>query len=785
MARKIDCFVSFSATDGNERNIRFLLSYLSEKLDNKVNFKVYFEQKSGIDLQTFMKDIKEAEAVIALFTPDYKYKTDNKISSGVLTEHMHIVDRLERNQGRTPLLFIPIFWSGPTFEAATPNFYTNRNFARDLKQFHAYGTDDPPYLPARIASAIRPEIGRIVADLENRWEEADPTYSQLASEIDSALLSPSAAMPENEVKTEERPEHHVEGIFFRKSERTAISIDAFSERFFVKTAAFRAIGLHHKMAFTGRKGSGKTTLLKVYKYLNRQRYFKPIDIEVNDWNLHYLLEDLTFKPTEGDLYYTAEESKIFDFIWPVFLTFCMVRSLHETESSIHISELIPNQIYADQFIRSVNNYESLFQLAIGVVRDFMSSCINQASSRSESEFKADLLRLLNVNSCVEHLLGTDYRNLVSLTVGDVGQRRFLFCLDRFDTEIQKYRKDLKDRNIPEEERRRRERREVFWIQGLVELIDHLRSPDQSPSNHNFYKVVGPMLDFCVPLPKDRLYEVQLRRRDSIISDIQDEINWQPYELLTMLRKRLQNLWNISDAQIDKSKHTDAIQRYDKVIEQSGRRMPRSSEIRMNGRVFSLDLFLNVLRHTFFRPRDVIIFYSRIVLGVEISHRRSDKLSAAAVSRMISEQTFKIVEDEFLQEFSDTFKNIREVLHVFRGSSQLLELHELGSKIQDLHFEIYAEEDIIEIGAKIRFLYELGFLGVCAKTDQLGSISTRDYEFYFFNPRIAQNLEHQEVLQSLKFAIHPVFIEYLTLRLNAPEPVMNFSWDRIDELDTFD
>lgn len=94
MARKIDCFVSFSATDGNERNIRFLLSYLSEKLDNKVDFKVYFEQKSGIDLQAFMKDINEAEAVIALFTPDYKYKIDNKISSGVLTEHMHIVDRL-------------------------------------------------------------------------------------------------------------------------------------------------------------------------------------------------------------------------------------------------------------------------------------------------------------------------------------------------------------------------------------------------------------------------------------------------------------------------------------------------------------------------------------------------------------------------------------------------------------------------------------------------------------------------------------------------------------------
>lgn len=782
MSRRIKCFVSFSATDGDERSIRFLIDRLENDCNRKIQFIAYFNQTSGTDLKGFMKgELASAEAVIALFSPDYKLKSDDHIKSGVLTEHLIIVDRLEGKRPHSPpMLFIPIFWKGSNFNSALPAYYIDRNFARDLKAFKAFGDEGEPYLPDRTASLVKPTLRRIANELLARWDEADPEYATVKQNVEETLLLASSKVSDDLTNSNEGPVRDLNGAFFRKSEHAPVSMKEFCERYFVKTAAYRAIGFHHKMAFTGRKGSGKTTLLKVYKYHNKRRYFPPIDIEVNDWNLHYVLENFTFKSTEGDLYYTAEESKIFDFIWPVFLSLCMVRSLCET------GRFIPNNLmqrYVDQFQESSTRYESLFHISIGIVRDFIGECINKASSRSEAEFKADLSRLINVQSCTEYLLGSGYSKLLTMARSDRNRRRFLFCLDRFDTEIQKYRKDLKDRSISDDERRRRERREVFWIQGLVELIDSLRNPDSYSQNQAFYKLFGPLIDFCVPLPKDRIYEVQLRRRDAVVGDIYEEISWQPYELLTMLRKRLQIVWGISDDQIDKEGNS-ALERFQQIFEISGRRLPAALQIRLNGATFTSDLFLNVLRHSFFRPRDILIYYSRIITLVEMGIRRGQHISAETIAKYISEEAYRVVEDEFLGEFSDTFQNIRDVIQSFRASQQVLKFEDLCSKIDAFSFKIYGEDDIVDRGRKIRFLYEIGFIGVSSPNVQLGGISKDDYDFYFFSPRIASSLEQDALLNVLMFSIHPVFIEFLSLQMNATAPIMMFNWDKINEIDKF-
>ena len=68
MAVPITCFVSFSAADGNEEDVRFLLDYLSTRLDDNVRFKAYFQMRSGDSLQDFMRDdLVRAEAVLPAF----------------------------------------------------------------------------------------------------------------------------------------------------------------------------------------------------------------------------------------------------------------------------------------------------------------------------------------------------------------------------------------------------------------------------------------------------------------------------------------------------------------------------------------------------------------------------------------------------------------------------------------------------------------------------------------------------------------------------------------------
>jgi hypothetical protein len=783
MALPITCFVSFSATDGNEGDVRFLIDYLSARLGEKVDFKAYFQMRSGASLQDFMRDdLLKSEAVLALFTPDYKLKADQNLQSGVSTEFRHIVSRLEGKQGG-PLILIPAYWNGATFEAAVPKYFQNENLTRNLFDFHDYGSGEVPFLPQRIERGLRTTINMIVEELEIRWMEAQPDHQLAQTKIDNAMSS-TVADGDQKSSENEHQTRDADTVLFAKAERTLIPLHEFNKLLFVKTAAFRSLHDYHRMAFTGRKGSGKTTLLKIYKFQNEGKYFSPIDIEVNDWNLHYILGDLTFRPREGDLSYTEEESRIFDFVWPTFLALCLVRSVRDTNPGTRLDHLIPSRNLGERFRVCERRYDALFMFAIEVVTAFIQSCIDRASNNNETEFRSDLLQSLNVQACTEFLLGHGFRGLRQAIEADTHQRRFLFCLDRFDTEIQKYRKDLKERNVAAVDRARRELREVHWIQGLVEMIDHLRRPDNFSLNQSFYKTIGPWVDFCVPLPRDRLYEVQLRRRDSIVGEIDEEIRWQPKELLTMLRKRMQVVWGIGDEQLDRSVFRNARKRYDRVLEMSGRKIPNMINVTINGAKFPIDLFLNVLRHTFFRPRDINIYYARILSAVEAAHKRNEEVSPQVMGRLISEQTYRVVVHEFLGEFSDTFLNIRDVVHLFRASPQLLNLGELEARLVDVRFRMYGGEDIVELGAKIRFLYEIGFLGVSSSVGQLGYISQDDYDFYFVKPRLAAALEQPAVLEACKFALHPVFIEYLTLRLNGTKPVMSLDWDIVETMDTF-
>ena len=178
MPRTITCFVSFSAPTA-QADIRFFLKYLATRLSDKVIFKAFFDIRSGTDLQDFMReDLAKADAVLALFTPDYKMKADQAIRSGVHTEFLHIVDRLEGRLSH-PMRLIPIYWGGPSFESAVPKFFLNHNMTRDLQEFHAYGTNGEPFLPVRVEKALRSVIDLIIEDLNLRWMEVTPSLLRL------------------------------------------------------------------------------------------------------------------------------------------------------------------------------------------------------------------------------------------------------------------------------------------------------------------------------------------------------------------------------------------------------------------------------------------------------------------------------------------------------------------------------------------------------------------------------------------------------------------------------
>ena len=101
-----------------------------------------------------------------------------------------------------------------------------------------------------------------------------------------------------------------------------------------------------------------------------------IDIQVNDWNLHYILGDLTFKQAQSDFKYTENENRIFDFVWAVFLCFCMVRSIREDidqllagdRAIIQNDQFIKPKYFSEQFEKSRRLYSELFILSVEFVK---------------------------------------------------------------------------------------------------------------------------------------------------------------------------------------------------------------------------------------------------------------------------------------------------------------------------------------------------------------------------------------------------------------------------------
>ena len=190
MPHKIKCFVSFSTVDANQRDIEFFLSQLRGRLEQKVDFRVYFEQKVGADLQQFMlHDLASADAIILLFTPDYKKKADNAVQSGALSEFMRVVDLLEDPKKRDQFLCIPILWRGANHSAALPEYFLDRHRTIDLSKFRAYGADDrPPYLPKSIETELRGPLSEISDALDVHWQRFDPAQIELDRIVDKKLL---------------------------------------------------------------------------------------------------------------------------------------------------------------------------------------------------------------------------------------------------------------------------------------------------------------------------------------------------------------------------------------------------------------------------------------------------------------------------------------------------------------------------------------------------------------------------------------------------------------------
>jgi hypothetical protein len=353
-------------------------------------------------------------------------------------------------------------------------------------------------------------------------------------------------------------------------------------------------------------------------------------------------------------------------------------------------------------------------------------------------------------------------------------KRFLVTLDGFDTAFDRFRLDgiqLHD----EEKMRRRAYFEVDWLRSLLSLAIQARS-----RGHDYFFSA---LDFCIAAPKDRFMEVIRVERDSYRQwQRWCTLHWSGIELSILLRKRLEVL-----AGIKTNKDLSPKERLEEVCRHKlFKDIPSTLEFEYNGKPCRMPLFMYVLRHTFWRPREVLVFYSAILALSDYMKRWDYKISTEVIRRCVKATTRQIIESEFINEFRSTVVNIGEIIRSFKKSKAVLPFESLRKLLIDVDFK-FASGSLENTGVmeKIQFLYEIGFLGVKADVDLQHRYGLdMEHAFYFNEGSTLFFGTDEEDVRDWEFLIHPIFSEYLILDTIGQDLTLQYTWEYLHQREAF-
>lgn len=756
MAAEVNCFISFCEADGNPAEISVLIDELIRLTDGRVKFLCSAELEIGGDIKAHEANLDStSDACIVIGTPEYKKRADlRQLGSGVFREYQALLRRIDAvNEARpgqrppSPLKIVPVIWKG-TFETSLPSLFDGRHKAADLSRFVTYQVDGGH---RRLASDSR------------RYIAGDLT------EIAKTLLALAAAASPSE-DARKAAYHDFDLTFFNRRKREREDVPEFNDRLFVKTRQSIRVREQDEFLLVGRKGIGKTTLITSIS--EDEAFNCPIEVIVDEWNVHGTTL-MQFRQSAGSdfSYIHKDQVEAFILLWSAFIFLEVLRAgrvmqrqdvveLRLNEASEEYLNIKPSAGLAAQFI-----------LASEVVTKFVQSVVDAAPTHSRAKFDAFLSSRLDVDHLLVWLSGS--HDVLAKALRAASSHRHLFSLDGFDNKFQRARNEAL--NAGPDYRGLIVQTEVDWLTALVEVVEHIKKPTRRAG----MKALAGLrfLTICVALPKDRFLEVQRSRRDSIMAGSTREFRWTGIELASLLRKRIEFAGGF-DTRDAKRRRVQPIERLNEALAIYARELNTTVGVHIDGRAFEFDLFLEVLRHTFWRPRDVLIHYAEM-LAVLKSNRRFKRVTMPQVlSAVIARTNNIIIQDEWIDEVKQHLTNVEEVIGVFKNAPQVLEYDEALQRLSDTEF-IFMHRSVETDGAgKLELLYELGFFGTRKKVSSSGhQHRMKDVFYHIYSEHV--DFSDRQFGSSVSLLIHPIFIERLNLDPGGGEPVSNLDWTSID------
>ncbi len=552
----------------------------------------------------------------------------------------------------------------------------------------------------------------------------------------------------------------------------------------VKTSTYFRIESQLAFFVIGRKGSGKSTLTQVLPLIHPDRYQGIVEIIADDFNLESLYGLYSDQQFRSDVNAAVSRDRAFELTWEALLILATMNAIMDLSENGLLNSIQSNLIEPiERFIQDMKGASpltqwrtgDLFNYAFTRTMSFVKDCID-GTRADPALYLVDIGARFNRERYLTHIFGVEVMDSFRMLLRTFN-KRFLVTLDGFDTAFDRFRLDS-IRAYDEEKMRRRAHFEVDWLRSLLSLTMHARSRSQD----YFYST----LDFCIAAPKDRFMEVVRVERDSYRHwQRWCTLHWSGIELAILLRKRLQVLAGVKKKSKDKELSPE--ERLDEILRHKMfRHIPSALEFEYNGKTHSMPMFMYILRHTFWRPREVLVYFAGLLALSEDMKRWGYEITTEIVRNCVKATTHQIIESEFINEFRSTVVNIRDIVQRFKKSKPVISFSKVIDILTTVDFKFaassFGEAQIIE---KIQFLYEIGFLGVKATKEMQETFGLDCEHAFYFNEGSALFIgTDEDDMKFWDFIIHPIFSEYLRLDTKGIDLNLQFNWAYLHKREAF-
>lgn len=771
MNNKPTCFVSYCREGMDADSVYYLVQQLRDASGGQIEFLFDEYLKPGSDLPEFMDAVKSANGIIILLTPQYKRKVEER-AGGVYTEYSAIMERYQnevntanrkvvKNKSSqrvisSPFCLVPVIFSA-TFSNSCPKEISGK-ICMDFSDYRAHRRKNGNlYVTGEVNRKYRTKIEEIAAAISAHYVESTEEFRISFDEILEKFFKTT-----KDEQNQGNP---------RLSKVLLNS--------FVKTHSFKRVQSQTSYLLIGRKGSGKSTITDRLAKANEKKYKKHIDINVNDFDLEFIYTFINDTRNKDEQSATINQISTFEVSWQIFLYACCIdaviaeyqaRKLSK-EQSKDIRPLINflSEIVGENITEAELKHKALYRWCYVKIFEAKDQVIEEARS-DLADFSYDITVKLEPEPLIERVVGHDVIQAFERILRSC-KRRFLVSMDGFDTAFDEFRLGGKYVGTRGNESLARVQFELDWLRGFLHVMEYMKS-----SQNKF--PLASLVDFCTMIPKDRFLEIKGNERDAYLYiSKHHDIRWSGMELAIMLRKRLELL---GDYETPKEKRPH--ERLADVLEHYFPFIPKETSITVSGRDYDLPIYIAVLRHTFWRPREILIYFAKIISVVRDFRKRKMEITDFTVSKCISDTTREIISTEFINEFQRHCTNLPDILAIFRGAKQILTIDDLKKTLSDCKFEfIDKREDVYSFDEQVEFLYEIGFLGFRASASLINRLKLLHSDIFWFTiDGGAFKTIMLEEYAGCKAIIHPVFCEYLDLDTSSQDLTLNFDWGYLEQ-----